>query len=166
MSALNITPKAAQQLLKAIEDDFALAQKLKAVLKEEKQHLEQRQYSAHQNLVKQKTQYLMELEQADVLRRQTMASMGLTSDRVGFETFVSQVPDAWKERFHASWEKLSDTMNTCARLNKVNGKILAHAQNSMDRLMSIIKGSTSNVSVYQSNGRKNLHADNRMLATA
>lgn len=166
MSSLNVTPKAAQQLLKAIEDDYKLAQRLKTILQEEKRHLEQRQYTAHQALVQQKTQYLMELERADTERRHAMASMGITSDKVGFDLFVSQVPQAWQERFQASWEKLSDTMNTCSRLNRVNGKILAHAQNSMDRLMSIIKGGGASLSTYQSNGRKDLYANNRVLATA
>lgn len=166
MSAHNVTPQAAQQLLKAIEDDHKLALKLKTILQEERRHLEQRQYSAHQALVQEKTQHLMALERADIERRQAMASMGLTSDKLGFDIFVEKVPPAWKNRFNHAWEQLSDTMNTCARLNKVNGKILSHAQHSMDKLMSIIKGGGSSVSVYQSNGRKNLYGQNRMLATA
>ncbi len=161
-----ISPKAAQQLLKAIEKDVTLAQSLKEVLQEEKSILEQRQYAAHSALLSRKTQLLMELDQADMARRQAMADMGLQLDKQGFDLFVAQVPAAWQERFETSWEKLADTMNACSRLNRVNGKILAHAQNSMERLMSIIKGTANQVSVYQSNGRRNLSAANRMLATA
>lgn len=161
-----ISPKAAQQLLQAIEQDFKLAQSLKAVLQEERSILEQRQYAAHPPILSRKTQLLMELDQADNNRRQAMSDMGLQLDKSGFDVFVRQVPQAWQERFETSWQNLADTMNTCARLNKVNGKILAHAQNSMERLMSIIKGTASQVSVYQSNGRKNLSAAHRMLATA
>lgn len=164
--AIQISPKAAQQLLQAIEQDYKLAQTLKTLLQEEKTILEQRQYAAHTSLLSRKTQLLMELDQADNTRRQIMLEMGLQLDKAGFDLFVSQVPSSWQERFQTSWEKLSDTMNTCARLNKVNGKILAHSQNSMERLMSIIKGTASQVSIYQSNGRRNLNANHRMLATA
>ena len=161
-----ISPKAAQQLLRAIEQDYVLAESLKAVLQEEKSILEQRQYAAHTALVARKTQLLMELDQADCSRRQAMADMGLQMDKQGFDLFLGQIPAAWQDRFQRSWEKLADTMNTCARLNRINGKILAHAQNSMERLMSIIKGTANQVSVYQSNGRRNLSAAHRMLATA
>lgn len=161
-----ISPKAAQQLLRAIEQDYALAQSLKSVLQEEKSILEKRQYTAHSALLARKTQLLMELDQADLARRQAMADMGLQLDKQGFDLFVKQVPLTWQERFQSGWEKLSDTMNACARLNKVNGKILAHAQNSMEQLMSIIKGTANQVSVYQANGRRNLSASHRMLATA
>ena len=161
-----VSPKAAQHLLRAIEQDYTLAQSLKTVLQEEKTILEKRQYAAHSALLSRKTQLLMELDQADIARRQAMADMGLQLDKQGFDIFVKQVPPAWQERFQAGWEKLADTMNTCARLNRVNGKILAHAQNSMEQLMSIIKGTANQVSVYQSNGRRNLSASHRMLATA
>jgi len=164
--ATQISPKAAQQLLQAIEQDFSLSQTLKTVLQEEKTILEKRQYAAHPALLARKTQLLMELDQADQIRRQTMADMGLELDKGGFDFFLTQIPTAWKERFQSVWEKLSDTMNTCARLNKVNGKILAHAQHSMESLMSIIKGTASQVSIYQANGRRNMNADHRMLVTA
>lgn len=164
--ATQISPKAAQQLLQAIEQDYQLSQTLKIVLQEEKSILEKRQYSAHPALLSRKTQLLMELDQADHIRRQVMADMGLPLDKAGFDFFLGQIPTAWQERFQIAWEKLSDTMNTCARLNKVNGKILAHAQNSMESLMSIIKGTASQVSIYQSNGRRNMNASHRMLATA
>lgn len=161
-----ISPQAAQQLLKAIEQDYTLAIELKAILQEEKTSLEKRQYAAHPALLSKKTQLLMSLEEADSARRQAMSNMGLSLDKLGFDQFVRQVPATWQERFQSSWEKLSDTMNTCARLNKVNGKILAHSQNSMERLMSIIKGNVNQVSVYQANGRKSMNASHRMLATA
>ncbi|MAR92468.1 MAG: flagellar protein FlgN [Pseudomonadota bacterium] len=161
-----ITPQAAQQLLQAIEQDARLAQELKILLQEEKSLLEQRQYTAHQNLLNRKTQLLMALDQADMARRQAMSDMGLGLDKQGFDLFVKQVPGTWQQRFQQSWEQLSDTMNTCARLNKVNGKILAHAQHSMDRLMAIIKGATNHASIYQANGRRDLNAAHRMLATA
>ncbi|RLT92593.1 flagella synthesis protein FlgN [Ketobacter sp.] len=161
-----VSPQAAQQLLRAIEKDYALAQTLKTVLQEEKSILEQRQYAAHSALLSRKTQLLMELDQADHARRQAMADMGLQLDKQGFDLFVQQVPPTWQARFQSGWEKLADTMNACARLNRVNGKILAHAQNSMEHLMSIIKGTANQVSVYQANGRRNLNAAHRMLATA
>ena len=166
MTSTKVNPKVAQQLLQAINEDFNLAAQLKELLKEERSYLEQRQYTAHQQLIKSKTDYLMQLEKADCQRRQVMTEMGFSHDKSGFDQFVKQIPPAWQARFYSSWEKLSDTLNACARLNKVNGKILAHSQNSMDRLMSIIKGTNNNVSIYQSNGRRNIDGAHRMLATA
>ena len=164
--SIQITPKSAQLLLQAIEQDTQLAQSLKSILQEEKKLLEQRQYTAHGSLLSQKTQLLMDLDQADMKRRQLMAEMGLQLDKSGFDLFVKQVPSAWRDRFESSWERLADTMNTCARLNQINGKILSHARNSMERLMGIIKGTPNQAAVYLANGRRNLSAPNRMLVTA
>ncbi len=162
----SVSPQTAQLLLQAIEQDCSLANTLKRLLQEEKSSLEQRQFVAHQTLVKQKTEHLMALEQADNERRKLLSEMGFATDKEGFDAFVRQVPKAWQQRFQNRWEELSDTMNTCSRLNKVNGKILAHAQSSIERLMTVIKGATSQVATYQANGRKSLANNHRMLVTA
>ena len=57
-------------------------------------------------------------------------------------------------------------MNTCARLNKINGKVLAHSQNAIERLMLIIRGTTNQPMMYQANGRRAMGPSQRVLATA
>ena len=163
-----VSPKVAQQLLQTLEHDLVLATRLKALLQEERHRLEQRQYPAYQQVVKDKTQLLMQLDHADNERKQLMESMGFSADRVGFLAFVAFVPSSWKDKYLEVWESLADTMNTCARLNKVNGKILAHSQNAIERLMVIIRGngSSSQPSIYQANGRRSMGASQRILATA
>lgn len=166
MSA-QVSPKVAQQLLQVMEEDLALATRLKTILQEEKNCLEQRQYPAYQQVVKEKTELLLRLDQADHHRKQLMESMGFNADRSGFMAFLKCVPSSWKEKYMQIWEALSDTMNTCARLNKVNGKILAHSQNAVERLMMIVLGQGgSQGAVYQANGRRTTGPSQRILATA
>src|SRR5690606_35525663 len=112
------------------------------------------------------TQLLLQMDQADNERKQRMESMGFAADHAGFMAFLNHVPAAWKEKFTRLWETLSDTMSTCARLNKVNGKILAHSQNDIERLMVIIPGSGGQPTVYQANGRRSMGVSQRVLATA
>jgi flagella synthesis protein FlgN len=161
-----VSPKVAQQLLQAMEQDLALATRLKSILQEEKSCLELRQYPAYQQVVKAKTDLLLQLDQADHQRKQLMESMGFNADRSGFMAFLQFVPASWKDKYLEIWESLSDTMNTCARLNKVNGKILAHSQNAIERLMVIILGQGSQPSIYQANGRRSMGGGQRILATA
>lgn len=161
-----VSPKVAQQLLQAMEQDLALATQLKAVLQEEKSCLEKRQYPAYQLLMKNKTELLMQLDQADHQRKLLMESMGFSADRMGFTAFLEHVPSSWKDKYLQLWEALSDTMNTCARLNKVNGKILAHSQNAVERLMMIILGQGNQGAIYQANGRRSTGPSQRILATA
>ena len=160
-----VSPKVAQQLLQAMQQDLALSKRLKVLLQEEKISLEQRQYPAYQQVVKDKTQLLLQLDQADNERKHLMESMGFNADRSGFLAFVQLVPSSWKENYMRIWEELSDTMNTCARLNKVNGKILAHSQNAIERLMVIVRGNSNQPSVYQANGRRSVGSNQRILAT-
>lgn len=162
----SVSPKVAQQLLQVMQQDLVLASRLKAILQEEKQCLELRQYPAYQQMVKDKTQLLLQLDNADNERKQLMESMGFQADRAGFMAFMAFVPESWKDKYLSVWENLSDTMNTCARLNKVNGKILAHSQNAIERLMVIIRGQNNQPTIYQADGRRNLGASQRILATA
>lgn len=162
----NVSPKIAQQLLQAMENDLALATRLKALLQEEKSCLEKRQYPAYQSVVKTKTDLLVQLDQADSQRKLIMESMGFVADRDGFGLFLKQVPGHWKDKFLTLWESLSDTMNTCARLNKVNGKILLHSQNTIERLMVVILGQGNSPTIYQANGRRFSGASRRVLAMA
>lgn len=164
--SVNISPKVAQQLLHAMEQDLALARQLRTLLQEEKTRLEQRQYTAYQQAVKDKTQVLLQLDQTDNERKALMQSMGLSADRKGFAQLLNHVPASWKEKFTATWDALSETMNSCARLNKINGKILAHSQTTMERLMQVIRGTHNQPGIYQANGRRDLAAGNRILATA
>lgn len=161
-----VSPKIAQQLLQAMEQDLVLASRLKAILQEEKNCLELRQYPAYQQVVKEKTELLLQLDQADHQRKLLMESLGFNADRSGFMTFLQYVPGSWKDKYMETWESLSDTMNTCARLNKVNGKILAHSQNAIERLMVIILGQGNQPSIYQANGRRSMGGSQRILATA
>lgn len=165
MSA-NVSPKTAQQLLHALEQDLTLATHLLELLQAEKTSLQQRQYPAYQETVKEKTQVLLQLDQADNERKSLMQQMGLSPDRKGFAHLLERVPAAWKDKFTRLWNALSDTMNRCARLNKINGKILAHSQSTMDRLMQVIRGTHQQPLLYQANGRRNLGANQRILATA
>lgn len=162
----SVSPQSAQQLLKAIEKACVEAKNLKQLLVAEKECLQQRQFIAHQSLVKQKNQCLMSLEATDQERQQRLQGMGFNSDKEGFMLFLQQVPANWKDRFTGCWEELSDLMNACARLNKVNGKILAHSQSSMERLMAVIKGASQQMSTYQANGRRAANQHHRMLVTA
>lgn len=164
--SVNVSPKIAQQLLQVMEQDLMLAKQLKALLQEEKSGLEQRQYPAYQQVIKDKTQVLMELDQADSGRKQLMQAMGLSPDQKGFAEFLAHVPASWKEKFIKVRDALSETMNSCARLNKVNGKILAHSQTTMERLMQAIRGTHNQPGIYQSNGRRTVGISNRVLATA
>lgn len=161
-----VSPKVAQQLLQVMEEDLTLATRLKSLLQEEKSCLEMRQYPAYQQVVKNKTELLLQLDQADHQRKQLMESMGFSADRAGFMAFIQLVPASWKDKYMHIWESLSDTMNTCARLNKVNGKILAHSQNAVERLMMVILGQGTQGSVYQANGRRSTGPSQRVLATA
>lgn len=165
MSA-KVSPKIAQQLLQTLEHDLVLANRLKGLLQEEKRSLEQRQYPAYQQVVKDKTQLLLQLDQADNERKQLMEGMGFNADRPGFLAFLAFVPSSWKDKYLQLWESLADVMNTCARLNKVNGKILAHSQNAIERLMVIIRGASNQPTIYQANGRRSMGASQRVLATA
>lgn len=161
-----VSPKIAQQLLQAMEHDLALATRLKAILQEEKSCLEKRQYPAYQQIVKDKTDLLLQLDQADNQRKDLMESMGFNANRDGFQSFVRLVPVNWKDKFQHLYEDLADTMNTCTRLNKVNGKLLTHSQNAIERLMVILLGHNSQATIYQANGRRGMGASQRILATA
>ena len=162
----NVSPKQAQQLLQTLEHALGLSTRLNSMLEEEKNLLVERQYSAYQLALKDKTQLLVQLDQADHDRRKLMGAMGFNPDRNGFQDFLQLVPASWRDKFSATWDQLVDSMNDCSRQNQVNGKILAHSQVAVERLMLIIRGTGPQPSTYKSDGRRSLGASQRVLATA
>jgi flagella synthesis protein FlgN len=161
-----VTPTHAQKLLQAIQHDIQISGQLLALLKQEKQALERRDYSDYHPIIETKKKHLQELEMADRKRRDLMAEMGFSADSEGLNAFLAHIPVAWRGRFEGAWNQLMGNLQTCRHQNEVNGRILNHAQQAIERLMSYLRGVSPNQAIYTKTGRKGLLASNRSLAMA
>ncbi len=161
-----VTPQKAQQFLALLKKDLTKADQLLQYLEAEKAAIEKRDFTGYHGLQNNKKQLLIEIESLDRERQGLMQEMGFAADKEGFEEFLEKVPTNWRARFEDLWESLSAKMNRCRDLNQINGKILLHAQIATERLMQMIKGVSSNQTVYRANGRTTQSGDQRRLATA
>ncbi|MDX1693365.1 MAG: flagellar protein FlgN [Ketobacteraceae bacterium] len=161
-----VTPQNAQQFLGLLKKDLSKADQLLQYLEAEKSAIEKRDLDGYHGLQNNKKQLLIEIESLDRERKSLMESMGFSADKQGFQSFLQQVPANWRSRFEHLWESLSGKLNRCKDLNQVNGKILLHAQIATERLMQMIKGVSTNETVYQQNGRTSQGGNARCLATA
>lgn len=161
-----LNPQNARQLLQLLEQDKQVSQRLIALLSEERAALEKRDYSRYHELIEQKKEVLLSLDKVDRDRRVLMESMGYSVDKDGMEALISQLPAAWQARFQTLWSELTSNLATCRHLNEVNGRILNHAQQAIERLMSFLRGVSPQQSIYNRQGKKGLLAGNRSLAMA
>lgn len=161
-----VTPQKAQQFLALLKKDLSKADQLLQYLEAEKSAIETRDFDGYHGLQNNKKQLLIDIEALDRERTALMQEMGFSADKQGFDEFVKLVPTNWQQRFNDMWTTLSEKMNRCRDLNQVNGKVLHHAQIATERLMQMIKGVSSNQTVYHANGRTTQSGNARCLATA
>ncbi|OUS29711.1 hypothetical protein A9Q99_08530 [Gammaproteobacteria bacterium 45_16_T64] len=161
-----VNPAHAQNLLKVLEKDRNLSTHLVLLLKEERESLELRQFKSYSQILARKQRTLVDLESTDCQRREIMVGMGFSGDNDGFLAFLKLIPHQWQKKFSALWEQLTESLQQCENLNKINGKILLHSQIAIDRLMGLMKGQTQQACLYTKSGRAGPTEAQRMLATA
>jgi len=161
-----VDPAQAQSLLKILEQDSNLSAHLVSLLKEERESLELRQFQTYSDILARKQRTLVDLESTDVQRRSLMQAMGFSGDNEGFLAFLKLIPYQWQKKFTLLWDQLTNSLQQCDSLNKINGKILLHSQIAIDRLMGLIKGQSPQQNIYTKSGRAGSLESNRCLAMA
>lgn len=162
----SITPTIAQNLMAILNRHLTAVKKLMQYLDAEKSAIEKRDYDAYYAIAENKKHLLIDIETVERERHALLHSIGVSVDKAGFDTFLSNIPKPWQHKFTSVWDELRDGLNRCRDTNQVNGKILLHAQIASERLLQLVKGVRPNETVYVANGRTQNNCDHRSLALA
>jgi flagellar biosynthesis protein FlgN len=147
-----------------IQADIASAQQLLVALKSEREALQQRDYLRVTDIIASKTNILDLLESHSIQRQQLIKEAGL---RCQGNTMEEQWADLIKiiadPALQADWEHLLQALRDCRHANSVNGKMIARGQQSLGRLLNILRGQIDTPELYNQKGAATGHAASRTV---
>lgn len=143
--------------------DLQHSTRLEEILCEERAILQQRDQQALAGLIEEKEQRLGKLDQSAKLRSQWLQQLGLEASADAWQNLVLQQQDpALIERNQA----LNDSVRHCRELNEVNGRLIGRSQQTLAKLLNIMRGTQATPQLYGSDGSAQNRSESRCFTQA
>lgn len=143
--------------------DLQHSTRLEEVLREERLTLQKRDQQRLSDLIEEKERLLSKLDQSAKLRVQWLQQLGLLASAEAWETLVRQQQDpALTERYKA----LNDSVKNCRELNEVNGRLIGRSQQTLAKLLNIMRGTQASPQLYGSDGSTQNRSESRCFTQA
>lgn len=155
----------AKKLYSLINKQILFTQELLGLLDNEKAMLRSSAFKDHAVVMAQKTELLNQIEQTETSMKTLLASFKLPLTDQGIRSFAEHSPASFQKILIPSWEQLIEQAKECQTLNNTNGRIIFHSKQSIDRLLSVLKGHAAN-NIYMRDGKTNTRYETGSLAKA
>ncbi len=134
----------------AITHEVSLCHELYELLAEEQKQLETQNIDRINQLLKEKSSVLTQLEQSAERRLSVF----------GIKVIHNHHPQLFEQQIQSNaqlmpqWQKLKDAMTRCKTQNEINGRIIELSQKSIDRTINLFKQSLrpQNLTTYSAKG--------------
>lgn len=143
-----ITVKA-ESLLPIVQADLGYTQTLLQLLQEERRLLEQRQHEALPELIGQKDQLLQKLHDNEQRRKNFLQQLGMGDARNAWKEVVEGTGDNNLIRL---WQQLQQALSECRVCNEINGRMIGRGQQSLGRIVSLLRGQINTPQLYNNKG--------------
>ena len=130
--------------------DSAAVQKLKNLLLQERELLEQRKPDGLQEIVERKDQHLSTLSFNARQRQQLLQAAGLTANLAGWEELLLR--EAASHSLIASWQALTADFIECQKANEINGRMINRSKQTLTHLLNLIRGQVAIPALYTQKG--------------
>ncbi len=108
-------------------------------------------------------QLLGKLDQSAKLRSQWLQQLGLKASADDWENLVLKQQDpSLTVRFQA----LNDSIKNCRELNEVNGRLIGRSQQTLAKLLNIMRGTQATPQLYGSDGSTQNRSESRCFTQA
>lgn len=143
------SPELVSDMLAQDQSDI---EQLQQLLEREREALAQRDHSALPELIETKSQRLSALGKHALQRQNWLRSAGLSCDHEGWLHWLDQNPALRSQR--DDWDALAERFRHCREQNEINGKIIARAQHTLERLLDVMRGQPEGApELYNAKGR-------------
>lgn len=130
--------------------DSAAVQKLKKLLLQERDLLEQRKPEGLQEIVALKDQQLETLTFNAKQRQQLLQAAGLVTTLAGWEQLLLRDPST--QGLVANWQLLTAEFVECQKANEINGRMINRSKQTLTHLLNLIRGQVEMPSLYTQKG--------------
>ncbi|WP_210395778.1 flagella synthesis protein FlgN [Motiliproteus sediminis] len=124
----------------------------------EKSAIEKMAAADLQHVVTAKQQSLQALAANTDARNQFLRQQGLSCDQQGVDQLIASLPTTQGQQLQNAWNKLTETLRRAAELNQRNEQIVKRNQQSLEQLLSILRGQSGKTTLYDQAGLKNYSA--------
>lgn len=145
------------------QDSAALAQ-LKQLLATEREQLEQRKQDELPRIIEQKAVLLDQLGASAKQRQQILTTLGLPANAQGWDQFLQR--NATTQPLVNDWKLVVSEFEDCQKMNDINGKMIARSQQTLNHLLSLLRGKVAAPSLYTAQGTKTQHTSTYTVAKA
>lgn len=146
-----VSPKA---LFTQIDHDSQVADQLIELLGREQEALKQRNSQQLESLITEKNALLAALANSANQRRTWLTSQGKPADEAHWEELIQAMGG---QKLDDLWQALQEKLQQCHHLNEVNGKMIARGQQTINRLLDILRGQFDAPKLYNQSGNTQTH---------
>jgi|GEM_PF-324251 len=144
-----LSASSATAICELVEQDLATGLALLHLLEQEQNALQARDHELLRELLEEKTSLLNTLDAGSSQRAEFLTELQQPTSKEAWQNLIDNIGNAeLKER----WQSLQDTIDECQLCNEVNGKIIGRSQQSMQTLISILRGKPQGSELYGADG--------------
>lgn len=145
----------------ALQQDIEHSEQLLAVLTQERQAFETRDYSNLENLIAQKKAWVERLEANSIQRKRWLSQHGMADDFAALSAAKNQAPEVV-----ARWEAAATAWRECQSANQVNDQICRRTRLVVEGVLDILRGQTAAPATYDAKGFSQRTQNGRVISNA
>ncbi len=158
---MSVNPQLVREML--ARDQHA-AEQLLSLLEQESETLKQRDHQALAALVEAKAEHIHVLEAHSSERSALLTSLSLPADSNGWLSYMGKNSELTP--IIPAWNELQKILTQCKQQNEINGKLIGRSQQTLKRLVNLIKGKTEASELYNAKGNTTNSALSNTVAKA
>lgn len=134
-----------------IQQDLATSRQLLALLEQEKDSTQSRNYASMSQLLKEKAPLLERLKLNAQQRSAWLASLECTPDEQNWKKLLQSLGNP---SLQEQWQDVKNTIERCQEINNVNGKLISRGAQTHERLLHLMRGNSQQADIYDARGSK------------
>lgn len=152
--------------IQILDLDLKTTLKLLATLDQERQALTTRDSNTLQQTLNQKSQLLSQLHQHYQMREKLLMQNGMEYNEECLEQWISNLSSEQALEINTKWGLFKQRLDELKVNNSINAKIVQRTQQSLSRVLAILKGQPQVQSVYGQDGAKQNSREARAITCA
>lgn len=155
-------PFSAEQLMESLNRDLSICNELLRILAEEQKALQERDTEILERVVTDKIPLLEALEQS-AAQRQLWAQGAGALDSESWQKLIESLNNP---KISEAWQQLSERYAQTRKQNEVNGKLLSRHQQTVGKILDVMRGKTAAPTLYTGSGASSTSAQSQKLGEA
>ncbi|MBV1877543.1 MAG: flagellar protein FlgN [Pseudomonadales bacterium] len=140
------------KISQTLSNDLNGFEQLYTLLLKERELLVNREFDDFAELLSNKNNLLLALEENNNQRVQLLAARKLPIDKQGMDQFIDSLPKENINQQRANWTRVHELIDECSKLNQINARIAHRAQSTTHQVLNILRGEPAKFALYGKKG--------------